>query len=123
MSATIEIPKGVRTLTAAPVVSIYLNNAGNPYTDIAEVNSEILFAVRYDGMTVNIQGVEYWYTAGLGDTDLVVKAGLLIIPKTYAQLQTLMAAKFQFLYGSIKSCEDVVAILRKNGISIPLWFD
>lgn len=73
MNASIEIQNGVKTLSGAPVDAKYYNNAGTPYTNVAEVNSQIPSALRGRGLTVNVAGVEYWYKDGITDLDLVVK--------------------------------------------------
>ena len=49
------------------------DNDGAGYADITAVNSAILESFRYVGLTVNIQGVEHWYSAGTGDGDLIEK--------------------------------------------------
>ena len=67
-----ELPFGVRVLNPKPADDKYLND-GIPYVDIAEVNSLISEGIRHTGLTVNIQGVEYWYRDGVTDTDLIVK--------------------------------------------------
>lgn len=73
MNASIEIQNGVKTLSSAPADAKYYNNSGAPYTNVAEVNSQIPSALRGRGLTVNVAGVEYWYKDGILDTDLVVK--------------------------------------------------
>jgi hypothetical protein len=50
-----------------------------PFADVATANSEIGSTLRYKGLTVGIlvggAVVEYWYEAGITDSDLVVKSG------------------------------------------------
>lgn len=55
-----------------PVDNRYDNN-GQGYIDVAAVNAAIIQSYRYIGLTVNIQGVEYWYRDGTGDGDLIAK--------------------------------------------------
>lgn len=73
MNASIEIQNGVKTLSSAPADAKYYNNSGAPYTNVAEVNSQIPSALRGRGLTVNVAGVEYWYKDGILDDNLVVK--------------------------------------------------
>lgn len=73
MNASIEIQNGVKTLSSAPADAKYYNNSGAPYTNVAEVNSQIPSALRGRGLTVNVAGVEYWYKDGILDGNLVVK--------------------------------------------------
>lgn len=55
-----------------PVDNRYDNN-GAGYANVAAVNSAIIAPYRYIGLTVNIQGEEYWYKDGTGDGDLILK--------------------------------------------------
>ena len=71
--ANLELPFGIKVLNPTPVDAKYLND-GVPYVSIAEVNATIGAGIRHTGLTVNISGVEYWYAAGIGDGDLVVKS-------------------------------------------------
>jgi len=52
-----------------------LNTSNQPYANVAEVLTQIPLSLRPPGLTVNIQGVEYWFKDGVGDSDLVVKTG------------------------------------------------
>jgi len=56
-----------------PFDARYLN-ISTPWTSIAAVNAGIP-TYRYLGLTVNINGVEYWYKNGVTDTDLIIKGG------------------------------------------------
>jgi len=58
--------------TNKPVDDRYLY-ISRPWVSIAEVNSTIPESYRYSGLTVNIQGNEYWYKNGLGNLDLIEK--------------------------------------------------
>jgi len=53
----------------------YQPTLNRPYTGVGEVNSTIIEALRYTGLTVNIGGVEYWYKDGVTDPDLIEKSG------------------------------------------------
>jgi hypothetical protein len=57
-----------------PVEDKYYNGL-SPYTNTAQVNSTLDSAIRYRGLTVNVNGVEYWYRDGIADGDLVSKGG------------------------------------------------
>lgn len=50
-----------------------LNGSQLPYSGITEVNNKIIPSERYTGLTVNINGTEYWYKDGIGNNDLVEK--------------------------------------------------
>jgi len=47
--------------------------AQQPYSATTEVNTVIDELYRYTGLTVNVNGVEYWYKEGITDPDLVIK--------------------------------------------------
>ena len=46
-----------------------------PYTSVAQANSLLPLAVRYDGLTIIINSVEYWYHLGIADSNLIIKSG------------------------------------------------
>lgn len=56
-----------------PVDNRYLY-VTRPWLSIAEVNATIPESYRYSGLTVNVQGNEYWYKNGLGNLDLIEKS-------------------------------------------------
>jgi hypothetical protein len=56
-----------------PIDSRYLN-VSTPWISVNQVNAEIPEVYRYRGLTVNIGGVEYWYSTGTTDNSLVVKS-------------------------------------------------
>lgn len=68
----INLSDNIQTNAPKPSDSRYLNNLV-PYISITEVNSTILSGNRYIGLTVNINGSEYWYKDGIGDNDLIEK--------------------------------------------------
>ena len=55
-----------------PIDSRYFNGL-SPWSSVNQVNTTITTPLRYRGLVVNIAGVEYWYVAGIGDSDLVIK--------------------------------------------------
>ena len=57
----------------APIDNKYLNASNVPYSTLSEVTNRIVLSQRYQGLTVNILGVEYWFKDGVADGDLVVK--------------------------------------------------
>ena len=68
----INLSDNIKTNAPKPTDSRYLNNL-SPWASVAAVNAGISSGTRYTGLTVNVQGVEYWYEGGIGDGDLVVK--------------------------------------------------
>lgn len=70
----INLSDNIQVNLGKPVDNKYLQPILNrPYTGVSEVNSTIIGALRYSGLTVNVGGVEYWYKDGVGDGDLVLK--------------------------------------------------
>ena len=55
-----------------PIDTRYLNSLNQPYTGITAVNTAIPQSLRYVGLTVNINGNEFWYS-DTTDSGLVVK--------------------------------------------------
>jgi hypothetical protein len=56
-----------------PIDSKYLSSGNTAYTSTGSTNLTIPISERYRGLTVNINGVEYWYKDGVTNTDLVEK--------------------------------------------------
>ncbi len=68
----INLGDNIRISGPLPIDSRYFNNLA-PYASTGETNLVILEAERYIGLTVNINGIEYWYKDGIGNGDLVEK--------------------------------------------------
>lgn len=58
-----------------PIDKRYLKNEITPYATTTEVNAAINIAYRYQGLTVLIGSIEYWYMGGVTDGHLVPKDG------------------------------------------------
>jgi hypothetical protein len=85
--ASLETQGGLKVLGAQPEITKYFNNTGTPYTDVSQVLSELPLDIRHQGLVVNIAGVEYHFSGGKADGNLVEKNGLVrsnstIITKT-----------------------------------------
>ena len=70
----INFSDNIKINAGKPSDAKYLNSSNAPYANVGEVNSTIVEPQRYEGLTVNINNVEYWYATGTGDGDLVVKS-------------------------------------------------
>ncbi len=73
--AQLQLPYSIKLVNPKPVDFYYYNTSGTPYTNTAQVISQVVSAIRYRGQTFNVAGVEYWFEAGIADGDLVVKGG------------------------------------------------
>ena len=74
MSASLELPKGIRTLQGVPEVSRYHNLSGQPYSNTNEVLNQVIpIGNRYVGQTFNVNGTEYWFEGGTSNADLKEK--------------------------------------------------
>ena len=86
----LNLPYGIDPVNAVPVDSNY-----GPYASLAAAKAAIVLALRYDGLTVKINGLgEYWWLqADLTDTGLIAKStgggSVAPIPITYAALLAL----------------------------------
>ncbi len=69
---SLQIPFGVKVVNPLPA-DFYYDNEGTPYATTAAAKAAINAAIRYKGMTVNVNGDEYWWKSGLGDGDLISK--------------------------------------------------
>lgn len=56
-----------------PIDKRYLKNETIPWVSVAEVNTAIVSAYRYQGLTVLIGSLEYWYIGGIADGNLIPK--------------------------------------------------
>ena len=68
----LELPFGIKVLNPLPVDDKYLSG-GTPYTSVSAVNAAIPSSIRHIGLTVNINGTEYWYKNGVTNGDLILK--------------------------------------------------
>ncbi len=71
----LELPYSLKVLNDKPADGWYYNTSGNIYTGTAEVLSQVVASVRYQGQTFNVSGLEYWFKDGIDDGDLVLKTG------------------------------------------------
>ena len=69
----ILLSDSIRVGQQKPIDDKYYNGL-SPYSSTTDVNSNILSSVRYRGLTVNVNGVEYWYKDGISNGDLVIKS-------------------------------------------------
>ena len=81
----INITDSIRVGQQKPVDDKYFNGLA-PYTSITQVNNLIPKAVRHIGLTVNINGEEYWYKDGIEDYDLIFKSNHKTIEVTREEL-------------------------------------
>jgi hypothetical protein len=57
-----------------PIDTRYLSSGNTAYASVGAVNTAISISTRYVGLTVNINGLEYWYKNGVTNTDLILKS-------------------------------------------------
>jgi hypothetical protein len=73
----ISLGDNIKLALGLPTDARYYSTATNkPWTGVTEVNARLtggVGGVRYTGLTVNINGVEYWYCGGIDDSNLVIK--------------------------------------------------
>ena len=81
---SLNLPFGIKVINPLPLDHYYLNG-GSPYADVATANGLLPSAIRYIGMTVNINGEEYWYKSGILDVNLVKKIESQILGYTHVQ--------------------------------------
>ena len=69
---SIKLSDSIRVGQQKPLEDKYFNELV-PYTSTSQVNTLLPKAVRHIGLTVNIDGEEYWYKDGIEDSNLVLK--------------------------------------------------
>ena len=69
---SIKLSDSIRVGQQKPLEDKYFNELV-PYTSTSQVNTLLPKAVRHIGLTVNIDGEEYWYKDGIEDANLVLK--------------------------------------------------
>lgn len=75
VSAQLNLPFGINVLNPKPLDAKYYNTSGTAYTNTAQVISQLTSGLRYEGLTVNVAGTEYWFYGGVADGNLVAKVG------------------------------------------------
>ena len=75
---SIKLSDSIRVGQQKPLDDKYFNELVH-YTSTSQVNNLVSKAIRHIGLTVNINGEEYWYKDGIEDSNLVPK-----IPNTDA---------------------------------------
>ena len=70
---SIKLSDSIRVGQQKPLEDKYFNELV-PYTSISQVNTLLPKAIRHRGLTVNINGEEYWYKDGIEDENLVFKS-------------------------------------------------
>ncbi len=70
---SIKLSDSIRVGQQKPLEDKYFNELV-PYTSTSQVNTLLPEAIRHRGLTVNINGEEYWYKDGIDDENLVFKS-------------------------------------------------
>jgi hypothetical protein len=102
-----------------PLDAKYLNGV-TPWASVAAANAGIALTERSIGLTVNINNVEYWYAAGITNSDLVIKSGgsgsLPIVRYVYlvqdASDATKMGGTLNNVYTTFQSAYNAANVLQ-----------
>ena len=86
---SIKLSDSIRVGQQKPLEDKYFNELV-PYTSINQVNTLLPEAIRHIGLTVNINGEEYWYKDGIEDKNLVFKSSQKTIEVTRSELDVLI---------------------------------
>ena len=87
---SIKLSDSIRVGQQKPLEDKYFNELV-PYTSTSQVNNLLPKAIRHIGLTVNINGEEYWYKDGIEDYDLIFKSNQKTIEVTKTELDDLIA--------------------------------
>ena len=69
---SIKLSDSIRVGQQKPLDDKYFNELVH-YTSTSQVNNLVSKAIRHIGLTVNINGEEYWYKDGIEDSNLILK--------------------------------------------------
>lgn len=69
---SIKLSDSIRVGQQKPLEDKYFNELV-PYTSTSQVNTLLPKAIRHIGLTVNINGEEYWYKDGIENENLILK--------------------------------------------------
>lgn len=72
-TGSLELPYPIKLVVPKPLDFFYYESDGTPYDNTSEVITQVTSALRYQGQTFNVNGIEYWFKDGIADGDLVVK--------------------------------------------------
>ena len=93
----IKLSDSIRVGQQKPLEDKYFNELV-PYTSTTQVNTLLPKAVRHIGLTVNINGEEYWYKDGIEDNDLILKVNNIdtsnLVPYTEANKDVNIASNY-----------------------------
>lgn len=87
---SLQLPFGVKVVNPLPT-DYYYDNEGTPYTNTSAAKAAVAGAIRYRGLTVNINGDEWWWRGGVADGDLVLKIGSGSGDLSYTHTQSMAA--------------------------------
>ena len=94
---SIKLSDSIRVGQQKPLEDKYFNELV-PYTSTTQVNTLLPKAVRHIGLTVNIDGEEYWYKDGIEDANLVLKVPNIdtsnLVPYTGANKDVNIASNY-----------------------------
>ena len=107
--SSIKLSDSIRVGQQKPLEDKYFNELV-PYTSTSQVNTFLPKAVRHRGLTVNINGDEYWYKNGIEDGDLVFKSNQNNIEVTKLELDNLVSSS-QLVKDSIYKISGVDSTL------------
>ena len=78
MNNALGFPFGFFTNDNTPADAKYYRNfnttgAKTPYFTITDATNLLVAGIRYQGLTINIAGIEYWFKNGIANSDLIAK--------------------------------------------------
>ncbi|MFN3271166.1 MAG: hypothetical protein ACK40Y_01240 [Cloacibacterium caeni] len=86
----IKLSDNIRVGQQKPLEDKYFNGLV-PYESTTQVNDLLKKEFRHRGLTVNVNGEEYWYKDGIEDYDLVFKSSQKTIEVTKPELDVLIS--------------------------------
>lgn len=82
---SITINDGLQVNAPKSTDAKYLKSGTISYSSILDANTTVLSAYRSLGLTVYINGVEYWWKSGTADIDLIIKNNVVQVQADWTQ--------------------------------------
>lgn len=81
MNKPLEFPFGFYANDNTPLDGKYFDRTtGRPYTNLSDATTKLPIGVRYEGLSININGIDYWWPAN--DSDLSKNPIIKTIPES-----------------------------------------
>lgn len=118
MNNALGFPFGFFTNDNTPADAKYYRNfnttgAKTPYFTVTDAINLLVAGIRYQGLTINIAGVEYWFKNGIANNDLIAKTPDL---SSYATTSYVTSALTNYI--PLNGTNDLYGNIYGNDLSL-----